>query len=97
MPSKRYNRPVIADLPTWMDAQFLRTASGTLVVAALLLVIVLLFVVKSLGTRLVAIVLLGAAVFGLVHYRQTLERCNRNGCSCSLFGQTVQGGNCSTG
>ena len=31
------------------------------------------FVVRSVGTRLVAILLLGAAVFGLVHYRQTLE------------------------
>lgn len=66
-------------------------------VAALLLAIILLFIVKSLGTKLVAIVLLGAAVFGLAHYRQTLEHCDRAGCACSLFGQSVQGGNCSNG
>ena len=79
-----------------MDAQFLRSASGALVIAAVLLVVILLFAVKSIGTRLVAIVLLGAAVFGLVHYRQTLDRCNKSGCRCVLLGQTVQGGNCST-
>jgi hypothetical protein len=80
-----------------MDVRFLRTASGTLVVVSLLLVLVVMFVVKSVGTRVVAILLLGAAVFGLVHYRQTLDRCNKAGCSCKLFGETVQGDNCRTG
>ena len=80
-----------------MDAEFLRSASGTLVLVSVLLVLVVLFAVKSLSTRLVAIVLLGAAVFGLVHYRQTLEHCSKTGCECTLFGQPVRGGNCSTG
>jgi hypothetical protein len=89
---------VIAELPGWIDAQFLRSASGTLVVVALLLALVLVFVVRSVGTRLVAIVLLGAAVFGLVHYRQTLEHCNKAGsCSCKLLGEVVHGDNCSSG
>jgi hypothetical protein len=88
---------VLGDLPTWMDVQFVRSASGTLVVVSLLLVLVVMFVVKSVGTRVVAILLLGAAVFGLVHYRQTLDRCNKTGCSCKLFGQTVQGDNCKSG
>jgi hypothetical protein len=88
---------VLADLPNWMDVQFLRSASGTLVVVSLLLALVAMFVVKSIGTRLVAILLLGAAVFGLVHYRQTLDHCNQTGCSCKLFGQTVQGDNCRSG
>ena len=44
-----------------------------------------------------AIVVIGAAVFGLVHYRHTLDHCDKAGCSCVLFGQTVQGGNCSHG
>jgi hypothetical protein len=79
-----------------MDAQFLRSASGTLVVLSLLLALVLMFVVKSVGTRLVAIVLLGAAVFGLVHYRQTLEHCDKVGCSCKLLGEVVKGDNCSS-
>ncbi len=92
-----YHPPMIADLPNWMDAQFLRSVSGTLVIVAVLLALVLMFVVRSVGTRLVAIVLLGAAVFGLVHYRQTLERCDKIGCECKLLGENVQGGNCSQG
>jgi hypothetical protein len=80
-----------------MDAQFLRSASGGLVIAAVLLVLVLMFVVRSIGTRLVALILLGAAVFGLVHYRQTLDHCDKTGCTCSLLGQTVRGQNCSSG
>jgi hypothetical protein len=92
-----YNHLVIADLPTWMDAQFLRSVSGTLVVVSVLLALVLMFVVRSIGTRIVALVVLGAAVFGLVHYRQTLERCDKIGCECKLLGENVQGGNCSQG
>ena len=76
-----------------MDAEFLRTASGTLVVLALLLALVLAFVVRSVGTRLVALVMLGAAVFGLAHYRQTLEHCDQPGSSCRLFGEVVEADN----
>jgi hypothetical protein len=88
-----YNPFVIAELPGWMDAEFLRNASGTLVIAALLLALVLMFFVRSIGTRLVAIVLLGSAVFGLVHYRQTLEHCDQSGSSCRLFGEVVRADN----
>jgi len=91
-----YNQFVSAALPTWMDAQFLRSASGTLVIVSLLVALVLMFVVKSVGTRLVAILLLGAAVLGLVHYRQTLEHCSKAGCSCKLLGEVVKGDNCSS-
>jgi len=88
---------VSADLPTWLDAQFLRTASGTLVVVTLLLALVLMFVVRSVGTRIVAIVMLGAAVFGLAHYSQTLDHCDRVGCSCKFLGAAVRGDNCAPG
>ena len=71
-----------------MDAEFLRSASGALVVVSLLLAVVLMFVVRSIGTRLVAVVLLGTAVFGLVHYRQTLEHCGSAGCSCQIPGRS---------
>ena len=80
-----------------MDAQFLRTVSGTLVLVSILLALVLMFMVRSIGTRIVALVVLGSAIFGLVHYRQTLERCDRIGCECKLLGENVQGGNCSRG
>jgi hypothetical protein len=88
-----YNPFVIGELPAWMDAEFLRNASGTLVIAAVLLALVLMFVVRSVGTRLVAIVLLASAVFGLVHYRQTLEHCDQTAGSCRLFGEVVPGDN----
>jgi len=92
-----YNCSVMAELPSWIDAEFLRSATGTLVVVAVLSALVLVFVVRSIGTRIVAIVLLGAAVFGLVHYRQTLEHCDKVGCECKLLGEVVRGDNCSTG
>ena len=41
--------------------------------------------------------LLGTAVFGLVHYRQRLGHCGKTGWACRLFGETVRGENCSTG
>ena len=85
---------MIADLPDWVDVHFLRQFSGTLVVAAILLLIVLMFILKSIGTRVIVIVVVAAAVFGLVHYRQTLEHCGKDGCSCTLFGQRVPADNC---
>jgi hypothetical protein len=97
IPAYAYNRRMIAELPSWMDAQFLRDLSGTLVLVSILLALVLMFVVRSVGTRLVSLMLLGAAVFGLVHYRQTLERCDKIGCECKLLGEDVQGDNCSRG
>jgi hypothetical protein len=80
-----------------MDAQFLRSASGALIVAALLVVLVLLFVLRSIGMKVISLIVIGAAVFGLVHYRTTLERCDKHGCACKLFGQNVPGDHCTTG
>ena len=88
---------MIAELPSWVDAEFLRDVSGTLVIVSIVLALILMFVVRSVGTRLLALVVLGAAVFGLVHYRQTLEHCDKIGCECKLLGETVRGDNCSRG
>jgi len=88
---------VIATLPTWMDAEFLREVTGTLVLVSILLALIMMFTVRSIGTRLVALAMIGTAVFGLVHYRQTLERCDKIGCECKLLGEVVQGDNCSRG
>jgi len=84
---------VAGELPKWIDAPFLRSASGTLVVLGVLLALVLVFVARSVGTRLVSILLIGAAVFGLVHYRQTLEHCDQAGSTCRFFGEVVHGDN----
>ena len=86
---------MIADLPDWADVQFLQSVSGGLVVGGVLLVLVFLFAIRSITRKLFVIVVIGACVFGLGHYRQTLEHCNDKDCSCKLFGQTVVGGrNC---
>lgn len=75
--------------------QFLQSVSGALVVGAILLVFVSLFAIRSITRKLFTFLVIGACVFGLVHYRQTLEHCNDKGCSCKLFGETVVGGqNC---
>jgi hypothetical protein len=85
---------VIAVLPNWVDTKFLESAAGTLVLIAVLLVLVLLFVVRSVGRKVITIVVIGVAVAGLVHYRQTLERCDSKGCACKLFGQSVRSDKC---
>jgi len=88
---------VIAKLPDWADVQFLQSVSGALVVGAVLLILVFLFAIRSITRKLFTILVIGACIFGLVHYRQTLEHCNDKGCSCKLFGETVVGGkNCNT-
>ena len=85
---------MIADLPDWVDTKFLSSMSGTLVLALVLVVIVSLFVVRSLARKLITIVVLGLAVAGLVRYHQTLERCDDKGCACKLFGESVPSDRC---
>ncbi len=94
---RRYPRTVIADLPSWLDAQFLRNASGLLVIAAALLALVLIFVLRSVVVRILSVLLVAAAVFGLVRYRQTLDHCAKHGCACKFFGTSVQGDRCGNG
>ena len=85
---------MVADLPKWVDVQFLRELSGTLVVVGILLAVVLMFALRSLGAKLLAVLMIAAAVAGLAHYRQTLEHCGADGCACVLFGQPVHADNC---
>ena len=88
---------MIAKLPDWADVQFLQSVSGALVIGAALLVLVLLFAIRSITRKVFVILVIGACIFGLVHYRQSLDHCNDKGCSCKLFGQTVVGGrNCTS-
>ena len=85
---------MLAVLPNWVDTKFLESAAGTLVLVAVLAVLVLLFVVRSLARKVITIVVIGVAVAGLVHYRQTLQRCDRKSCACKLFGQAVPSDKC---
>ena len=92
--SAAYARYVIADLPTWVDVQFLRDTSGTVVVGAILLAVVLMFVIRSLTSKIIVVLLIAVLVGTLVHYRGTLSRCGDNGCACVLFGQPVHNDHC---
>ena len=85
---------MIADLPSWVDVQFLRDTSGTVVVVAILLAVVLMFVIRSLTSKVIAVLLIAVLVGTLVHYRETLERCGTDGCACVLFGQPVHNDRC---
>ena len=85
---------MIADLPNWVDVKFLESASGTLVLIAVLAALVFLFVVRSVARKVITIVVIGLAVAGLVRYHQTLERCDAKGCACKLLGQSVPSDRC---
>jgi hypothetical protein len=85
-----------ASLPDWLDLHFARNATAVLAIVALVLLLVVVFTVRSVATRLIVVALLGVAVFGLLHYRQTLDHCNKAGCECSLFGSDLKGGGCGT-
>ena len=85
---------MLADLPDWVDTTFLQSASGTLVLVAVLLALVLLFAMRSITRKLFTIAIIGVAVFGLAHYHQTLQSCDDKGCACKLFGQSVRSEQC---
>jgi hypothetical protein len=86
---------LIADtLPSWADAHFLRTTAGVLAVVSIVLLLVAVFMIRSIGVRVLIVVLLGAAVAGLLRYRETLDHCDKSGCACKLFGANVRGGSC---
>jgi hypothetical protein len=77
-----------------MDANFLRTTAGVLAIASILLIIIAVFMIRSIAARVLVIVLLGAAVAGLLRYRDTLDHCDKTGCACKLLGSEVKGGSC---
>jgi hypothetical protein len=85
---------VIADLPDWVDTTFLQSASGTLVLVAILLALVLLFALRSITRKLFTIAIIGVAVFGLARYHETLKSCDDKGCACKLFGESVRSDKC---
>jgi hypothetical protein len=86
--------PILGALPDWLDLDFARTATGALTVAAIVLGLFVLFAVRSAGVRIFTVVFVGAAVFGLLHYRSTLDRCDKRGCACTFFGEDLRGGGC---
>jgi hypothetical protein len=87
---------MLGELPSWLDLQFAKTASGVLVIVALILLVLAIFMVRSIGVRVVIIVLLGASVVGLLHYRQQLDHCDKSGCECKFFGEDLKGGGCAS-
>jgi hypothetical protein len=85
---------MLGELPSWLDVQFAKTWAGILAIAALVILVVAVFLIRSIAIRVVAVVLLGASVVGLLHYRQTLDHCDKTGCECKFFSENLKGGGC---
>ena len=85
----------VATLPTWLDFEFVRTATGVLAVIAVIVAVVAICSLRSVGTRIVITVAMAASVVGLLHYRDTLDNCDKNGCECKFLGENLAGGGCS--
>ena len=83
-----------ATLPSWLDLDFARTSAAALAILAAAIIVAVVFTIRSIGVRLVIVAMMGAAVFGLLHYRQTLDHCDKHGCACKLFGEDLKGGGC---
>ena len=86
--------PMLGSLPTWMDFRFVHDMTGVLAVASVMLVVIAICTIRSVGTRLVIVAMLGAAVFGLMHYRDQLDHCDKQACTCKLLGEDLEGGGC---
>ena len=86
---------ILAELPEWLDVDFARSAAAVLTAVAVIIVLFALFFARSLLLRVIVITAMGAAIFGLLSYRNELGNCDRNGsCPCTLFGEDLDGGNC---
>lgn len=87
---------ILAELPNWLDVDFARSAAAVLAAVAVIIVLLALFFARSLLLRVIVITTMGAAIFGLLTYRNDLGNCDRNGgCPCTFFGEDLNGGNCS--
>ncbi len=85
---------LLGDLPSWLNVDVARNAAVGLAVAGTILLVFSLFLLRSIVLRIVAIAILGCAVFGLLHYRSVLDHCDTHSCACTLFGQELKGGGC---
>ncbi len=90
------NVAVVGEIPSWLDVSFVTNAAAVLAVAATVALLVVMFLVRSVALRLITILVLGAAVFGLLHYRSELTHCDNRGCACSFFGQDLKGSGCTS-
>ncbi len=77
-----------------MDFRFVHDMTGVLAVASVMLVVIAICTIRSVGTRLVIVAMLGAAVFGLMQYRDQLDHCDKQGCACKFLGEELEGGGC---
>jgi hypothetical protein len=70
-------------LPSWIDVDFVRGATTGGVIGLAAAGLVVLIVVRSLISKIVALVLIAALAVGALSYRSSLERCLPT-CSCKL-------------
>ncbi len=98
MANARYARLVevgtLATLPSWVDLHAVQVATGGTAVVAVIVAVVVLCSVRSVATRVLVVALMTASVIGLMHYRDTLTNCDKNGCPCKFLGENLKGGGC---
>jgi hypothetical protein len=88
---------VLAELPDWLDVDFARTGAAVLAAVAVVCVLLAVFFARSMILRVIVIVAMGAAIFGLLNYRNALGECDKfGGCPCTFFGEDLEGGNCTS-
>ena len=85
---------MIGDLPSWLSLDAARNTAIGLAIGAIVVLLITLFVMRSIVLRVASVIILGAAVFGLLHYHASLDHCDTHGCACTLFGQDLKGGGC---
>ena len=85
---------LLAELPSWLSVGVARNTAVGLAIGATVLLLLAMFLMRSVALRVVSVVILGCAVFGLLHYHSTLDHCDKHGCACTLFGEKLQGGGC---
>jgi hypothetical protein len=80
-------------LPDWVDAEFLRTSATVAVFVAVVAILLVFIFIRSMGTKLLLILLIGAGALGLFVYRDELKECART-CDCSFLGEDVAAEGC---
>jgi hypothetical protein len=84
---------MLAELPDWLDTEFLRGLSAGLIVAAAVLLVIVVIWAKSLAVRILVGALVVAGAFGLFRYREELEDCAPE-CDCSFMGEDLPADAC---
>lgn len=81
------------DWPDWLDAEFLKSATAVGILVACLLILFVFVFVRSIATKVLLVVLLGAGAFGLFVWRDEVKECAPT-CDCSFLGEHISSEGC---